>query len=77
MVHHTLYADYFDEIIEENHDTIIDCLAEQKIISIQKTKKGYRFVELCDEYYGGSLNQEQFERLIAELQKLARSQVSE
>ena len=52
---------------------MIDCLGEKqaKVVAIEKTERGYRIAELCDEYYGTTLSQGQFEQLIAELQVLA------
>lgn len=72
------YYDWHDEILKEKHSTIIECLGEKqaKVVSIEKTEKGYRITELCDQYYGTTLSQQQFERFIAELQELAKSDVS-
>lgn len=66
--------DWHDEIMKEEHPTIIECLGEKqkKIVSIEKTAKGYRIVELCDGYYGTTLSQRQLERLIEELRELAK-----
>ena len=70
-----LHYEWHDEIMKEEHGSILECLGLRghKVVHIEKTDKGYKFMELCDEYYGTTLNQEQFERLIAELQELARS----
>lgn len=69
------YYDWHDAIMREDHDSILKCLGlkGERIVSIEKTDKGYKFLELCDEHYGTTLNQEQFERFIAELQELARA----
>ena len=73
-----LEYEWHDKILNEELPTIIESLGQSddgnqgaKIVSISKTEKGYKFVELRDEYYGTTLNQEQMERFINELQKLA------
>jgi hypothetical protein len=64
--------DWHDEILKESNRRIVECLGEKqaKIVSIEKTARGYRIVELCDGYYGRTLSQEQMERLIEELRQL-------
>ena len=66
--------EWHDKLLVEEHPTILECLGEKqaKIFSIEKTDRGYRVVELCDGYYGTTLSQEQLERLIGELQRLAK-----
>lgn len=66
------------DLLEEEFPTIIECLglsdgerSGAQVVSITKTEKGYKFIELCDEYYGITLSQEQMERFIQELQELA------
>lgn len=65
--------EWHHEILEEKHDSLIDCLAHEGIVSIERTENGYKFVECCDSYHGTTLSQSQFERLIAELQELAKA----
>jgi len=67
------YYEWQDEILEEEQDSLIACLGpkQARVVSIEKTAQGYRFVECCDEYYGTTLSQEQFKRFTAELQALA------
>lgn len=71
------YEEHHD-LLEEEFPTILECLGlpddkrrAAQVVSITKTEKGYKFVELCDEYYGVTLSQEQMERFIGELQELA------
>lgn len=64
-----------DEILEEKFGSILRCLGpdQARVVSIEKTDNGYRFSEVCDGYFGVTLNQGQFERFITELKKLAAS----
>lgn len=73
MAESMLDYDWHHHILEENRDKLIESLGNEgaKVIQIDKTDKGYKFVECCDSYYGVTLSQEQFERLIRELQELA------
>jgi hypothetical protein len=70
------YNDWHDEIMEERCSTILDCLADIRMFSIEKTEKGFRIVELLDEYNGTTLSVDQMCRLIAELQQLLGSATS-
>jgi hypothetical protein len=67
------YEERHNAVLDPGSQSIIECLGpkQEKIVAIEKTPSGYRFVECCDGYYGTTLNQAQFERLIAELQALA------
>jgi hypothetical protein len=76
--HLMLDDDWHNEILNEHHSTIIECLGDPnhdsrgaKVVEISKTENGYKFKELCDEYYGVTLNQQQMERFIQELMELA------
>ena len=76
--YNTLNDPTHDDILEEQCQTMIESLgcdgtgrSGAKVVHIRKTEHGYRFVELCDEYYGVTLNQDQMERFIKELQALA------
>lgn len=64
------YDDWHDEIMEECCPTIIGCLKDIRLLSIEKTEKGVRIVELVDYYNGTTLTVDQMRRLIAELQQL-------
>lgn len=77
-VYQILNYEKHNEIMEETCPTIIESLGigfdgtrGAKVVHIRKTEHGYRFTELCDEHYGTTLNQEQMERFIKELQVLA------
>lgn len=65
--------DWHDERLEEEFPKIIDSLGNDgaRVISIKKTVKGYRFTECCDGHFGTTLDQEQMEKLIKELQVMA------
>ena len=67
------YEERHNDRLDPGNPSIIDCLGpvQEKIVAIEKTSSGYRFVECCDGYYGTTLNQAQFEQLIAELKVLA------
>ncbi|CAA0099498.1 Uncharacterised protein [Halioglobus japonicus] len=67
------YEERHNDVLEPGSPSIIECLGpeQEKIVAIDKTRSGYRFVECCDGYYGTTLSQAQFEQLIAELQALA------
>ena len=73
-----LDSEWHHKILKEGFPTIIESLGQShdgeagaKIVSITKTDNGYKFVELCHEYYGTTLSQEQMEQFIEELQELA------
>lgn len=70
------YEKMQDEILEPEFDSILKSLGEDgaKIFSLRKTRKGYKFVECCDEYYGITLKQEQFRKLIEEMTDLLESE---
>lgn len=74
----TLDYEWHHKILEEQLPTIIESLGLDsdgstgaKVVQITKSEQGYKFVELCDEYYGVTLSQDQMERFIKELQVLA------
>lgn len=65
--------EWHDEILIEKQDTILASLGEGgvNLISFEKTEKGYQVLELVEHYGGTTLNQDQMERFIKELQVLA------
>lgn len=67
------HYDWHHKILEEEFETIIECLGEKgaSVIDIALTHKGVRICELCDGYYGTTLSKEQLDRFIAELQALS------
>lgn len=75
----TLDYDCHHDILKEELPSVLESIGLNKdstkgakIVQITKTDKGYMFVELCDEYYGVTLSQEQMERFVKELQELSR-----
>lgn len=60
---------WHDDILKEEHGTILECLGEDGINFLEFTirPKGLRIVELVDEYQGTTLTKNQLDRLIAEL----------
>lgn len=64
---------WHDEMLEEEFETIIECLGEHgaSVIDIALTKNGVRMCELCDGHYGTTLSKAQLDRFIAELQALS------
>lgn len=62
--------EWHDKVMEEDVESIIDRLSEERIFSITKTAKGYQFVESCDCYFGTTLSREQFIKFIRELEQL-------
>lgn len=67
---HDLDYDWHHKCLSEDHSTILDCLAEERVLSVVRTDRGIQFVEMCDQYYGRTLSPEQCKRFIAELQAL-------
>lgn len=65
--------EWHDEILKEDHETIIESLGfgGASVIDITLTDKGVRLCELCDGYYGTTLSKVQLERFITELQALS------
>lgn len=53
-----------------NDDSVLASLAENGIVTISKTSKGYSIVEARDDYRGASLTREQFIKFIRELEQL-------
>lgn len=66
------YEDRHKEILEPKHTSILKSLGEdgEKVFSLKRTNTGYQFVECCDGYYGITLNEDQFKRLIQEMTDL-------
>ena len=69
-----LEEEWHNQILEEEYPTIIECLEKvAKVFAIRKTEIGYKFIELCDQYYGVTLSQQQLERLAEELRQMAKA----
>ncbi|MBV1918328.1 MAG: hypothetical protein KUG65_09755 [Sphingomonadaceae bacterium] len=64
------YSDWHDQIMEEDYPTIIECLEENKLFSLERTQRGLQIIELCDGYFGTTLSNDQLRRLIDELKQL-------
>ena len=66
---------YGDELVHT--DSILDALAENRIVQIRKIKGeggGYFHIsEMCDDYYGGTLSKEELKALGEEIIKLAEN----
>lgn len=62
--------EWHNNILKEQGGSVITSLREGGIVSIDKTAWGFRFVESCDSYYGGTLTREQFIKFIRELEQL-------
>jgi len=57
-------------ILEEENGSVLQGLDRANILSVEKTEKGYEFVDGCDCYYGRTLTREQLDKLIEELKSL-------
>ncbi|MDJ1008623.1 MAG: hypothetical protein QNJ13_12455 [Paracoccaceae bacterium] len=65
--------EWHDEILEQEFETIIECLGEHgaAVIDVVLTENGVRMCELCDGYYGTTLSKVQLDRFVAELQAMS------
>ena len=70
------HDEWHDQILEEKAETVLGCLRAEKVFALDRTAQGFRFVELCDEYYGTTLSVDQMRMLIAELQQLVDEAIS-
>ena len=64
--------EWHEEYLTEEFPTVLEYLGDDgaRIVQIDKTEKGVRFVECCDGYYGTTLSIPQAKRLILELQEM-------
>lgn len=64
---------WHDQILVPTSESVIESLGDEngaRLFQLHKTQKGYRFVECCDGYYGTTLSEDQFKKLIKEMTEL-------
>lgn len=64
------HTHWHDMIMKEECPTMLKCLEEQRLFSVERTEHGFHILELCDYYFETTLTPEQMRRLIGELQQL-------